>query len=41
MTAAPTCTDGPSRPTDAPISIARKVRGIFQIVWLNSTNLVL
>ena len=38
ITAAPTCTDGPSRPTDAPMSMARKVRGIFHRVCPKATN---
>ena len=41
MTAAPTCTEGPSRPTDAPINIAKKVSGIFQIVCQKITKRLL
>lgn len=32
ITVAPTCTDGPSRPMDAPNSIPKKVSGIFSSV---------
>lgn len=38
ITAAPTCTEGPSRPTEAPANMAQKVRGIFQRVCRSETR---
>ncbi len=39
MRAAPTCTDGPSRPMEAPASSPMNVRGIFQTVCGSDTRL--
>ncbi|MNT40243.1 hypothetical protein D3C72_1765460 [compost metagenome] len=40
MAAAPTCTDGPSRPTDAPASNASVVSNTFHIDCRNDTSAV-
>lgn len=39
MTAAPTCTDGPSRPIEAPASMPKKASGIFHSTCASDTRL--
>ena len=38
ITAAPTCTEGPSRPMDAPANMPKNVSGIFKAVRHKATK---